>query len=75
MEGATVGEVREVDIPDGVVVGEDGVEVEGGISTLEGIGMGEVSDGRGELKEPVMLLILNDKERSDDSRRRKTKPT
>lgn len=71
MEGATVGEVREVDIPDG----EDGVEVEGGISTLEGIGMGEVSDGTGELKEPVMLLILNDKERSDDSKRRKTKPT
>ena len=58
-DGVAVGEVREVDIPDGVVVDKNGVEVEGGVSRLEGIGMGEVNDGTGESKEPVMLLMLN----------------
>lgn len=59
-DGVAVGEVREVDIPDGVDVGRDGVEVEWGVSRLEGIGMGEVNDGTGEAKEPVMLSMLSD---------------
>ena len=59
-DGVAVGEVREIDIPDDVSVGEGWVEVEGGVSRLEGIGMGEVSEGTGALKEPVMLLMLND---------------
>lgn len=45
-----VGEVREVDIL---------VEVEGGVSRLEGMGMGEVSEGTGEPREPVMPSMLN----------------
>jgi hypothetical protein len=59
-----VSEVREVDIPDGVVVDKGGVEVESesGVSRLEGIGMGEVSEGTGESKEPVMLLMAKNEE-------------
>lgn len=49
-----------MDIPDGV-----GAEVEGGASRLEGIGIVEVNDGTGELKEPDMLSMLNDRTRSD----------
>jgi len=60
--GVAVGEVREVDIPDGVVVDKVGVEVEDGVSKLEGIGMGDVSDGTGESKEPVMLLMVKKEE-------------
>lgn len=69
-----IGKVLEVDIPDGVVVDKDGVGVEGGVSRLEGIGTVEVSDGIGESREPVMLLILNDtsKTRSGDLKRRET---
>ena len=59
-DGVAVGEVREVDIPDGVVVGRVGVEVEWGVSRLEGIGMGDVNDGTGEAKEPVMLSMLSE---------------
>lgn len=61
-----VGEVREVDIPDGIRVDDDGVGVEGGISRLEGIGMGEVSDATGELGEPVMPLMLNEEASSGE---------
>lgn len=61
-DGVAVGEVRDVDIPDGVIVGKDGVDVECGVSRLEGIGMGEVRDGTGESKDPVMLLILSDRQ-------------
>lgn len=59
-DGVAVGEVREVDIPDGVIVDRGGVEVECGVSRLEGIGMEEVSDGTGESKEPVMSLMLSE---------------
>lgn len=52
-----VDEVREVDTRDGVEVE---VEMESGVSRLEGIGMREVSDGMGESNEPVMLLMLSD---------------
>jgi hypothetical protein len=61
-----VGEIREVDIPDGIRVDEDGVGVGGGISRLEGIGMEEVSDATGELREPVMPLMLNEEASSDE---------
>lgn len=61
-DGVAVGEVREIDIPDDVGVSEGWVEVEGGVSKLEGIGMGEVSEGTGELKEPVMLLMVKKEE-------------
>lgn len=70
-DGVAVGEeIREVDIPDGVGVGKGGVEGEGGVSRLEGIGMGEVNDGTGELKDPDMLSILGDKAGSDDDERK-----
>jgi len=46
-----------VDIPDGV-----GVEVEEGASRLEGIGIVEVNDGTGELKEPDMLSMVKKEE-------------
>lgn len=62
-DGVVVVEIREADIPDDVSVEEGGVEVEGGVSRLEGIGMDEVSDGTGESKEPVMLTMLNEKAR------------
>lgn len=61
-DGVAVGEVREIDIPDDVGVSEGWVEVEGGVSKLEGIGMGEVSEGTWELKEPVMLLMVKKEE-------------
>lgn len=57
-----------MDIPDGVGVDNGGVEVVGGASRLEGIGRDEVNDGTGELKEPDMLSMLNDRTRSDDPR-------
>jgi len=60
--GVAVGEVREVVIPDDVVVDEDGVEVESSVSVLEGIGMGDVSDGTGESKEPFMLFMVKKEE-------------
>jgi len=61
--GVAVGEVREVVIPDDdVVVDKDGVEVESGVSVLEGIGMGDVSDGTGESKEPFMLFMVKKEE-------------
>ena len=76
-DGLVVGEIREVDIPDGVGVDEgggkvEGGEVEGGISRLEGICMDEVKDGTGEAKEPDMSSMLNDKVRSDDHKRIET---
>ena len=62
-DGVAVGEeIREVVIPDGVDVDKGRVEGEGGVSRLEGTGMGEVNDGTGELKEPDMLSILMPKE-------------
>ena len=65
--GVAVGEeIREVDIPDDV--GDGGGGVEGGVSGLEGTGMREVNDGTGELKEPDMSSILDDKVRSDDDK-------
>ena len=69
--GVAVGEeIREVDIPDGVGDGGGGGGggVEGGVSGLEGTGMREVNDGTGELKEPDMSSILDDKVRSDDDK-------
>ena len=70
--GLAVGEIREVDIPDGVGVDEGGGEVEGGISRLDGICMDEVKDRTGEAKEPDMSSMLNDKVRSDNYKRRGT---
>jgi len=49
-------------IPDGVGVDKGGVEVEGGVSRLEGIGIDEVNDGTGELKEPDMLSMVKKEE-------------
>ena len=60
-DGLAGGGIWEVDILDDVGVDEDGVEVEGGVSRLEGTGMGEVSDGTGEAKEPDMSSMLNAK--------------
>ena len=37
--------------------------MEGGVSRLEEIGMNEVNDGMGELKEPVMPSMLKGKAR------------
>jgi hypothetical protein len=61
-DGVAVEKVREIDIPDDVGVSEGWVEEEGGVSKLEGIGMGEVSEGTWELKEPVMLLMVKKEE-------------
>jgi len=61
-DGLAVGEVREVDILDDVGIDENGVEVEGGVSKLEGIGMVEVKDGTGEAKEPDMLSMVKKEE-------------
>ena len=73
-DGLAVGEIREVDIPDGVGVDEGGVEVvEGGVSRLEGIDMDEVNDETGEVKEPDMSSMLNDKARSDNDKRSETR--
>ena len=56
-----------MDIPDSVGVDKGGVEVEGGVNRLEGIGiLDEANEGTGELKEPDMLSMLNDRTRSDD---------
>jgi hypothetical protein len=72
-DGVAVGEeIREVDIPDGVDVDKGRVEGEGGVSRLEGTGMGEVNDGTGELKEPDMLSILDAEGRSGDDERGET---
>lgn len=51
-----------MDIPDGVGVDKGGVEVEGGVSKLEGIGIDEANDGTGELKEPDMLSMVKKEE-------------
>jgi len=61
-EDGLVGGIWEVDILDDVGVDEGGVEVEGGVSRLEGTGMDEVSDGTGEAKEPDMSSMLNTKQ-------------
>jgi hypothetical protein len=57
-DGVAVDEIREVGVPDDIGVDNGGVEAEGGVSRLEGIGIDEVSDGMGELNEPDMLLMV-----------------